>query len=179
MLLRISFLSFVAVMGLGLSGCRQQTTFINGNDFTVVRRDAAACNDVEQHGQPIALTGSRLSAPPATGGTIEDGTYVLTSSTLFTRERPHGARLLDMGKTTMVITGFIAQLIRTDPDEHERRTTVKRTSNGTTTTLETICTSGNQKATEATSTAYTAAPGQFQFITPSPAGTVVATYTKL
>jgi hypothetical protein len=162
-----------------LLGCRQQTTFINGNDFTVVRRDAAACNDVEQHGQPIALTGSRLSAPPASGGTIEDGTYVLTSSILYTRERPHGARLLDMGKTTMVITGPTAQLIRTDPDEHERRTTVKRTTEGTTTKLETVCTSGNQKNNEATSTSYSASPGQFQFITPSPAGIVVATYTKI
>lgn len=170
----------VAGSSLFAVGCRQQTTFINGNDVAV-RKDpnAPSCNDVEQHGRSIVLTGSRLSAPPATGGRIENGTYVLTSSILYTRERPHGAALLNIGRTTMVIIGEIAQLIRTDADERERRTTVKRITNGTTTTLETVCSSGSQKRTESTSTSYTATPTGFQFITPSPAGMVVATYTRV
>jgi hypothetical protein len=174
--------TFLVTLGSGLLalGCRQQTTFINGNDVAV-RKDpnAPTCNSVEQHGHSVALTSSRLSASPAIGGRIENGTYVLTSSILYTRERPHGSVLLNIGRTTMVIIGEIAQLIRTDADERERRTTVKRITNGSTTTLETVCSSGSQKQTESTSTSYTATANGFQFITPSPAGTVVATYTKV
>jgi hypothetical protein len=174
--------TFVVLIGSGLLtlGCKQQTTFINGNDVAV-RKDpnGPTCNAVEQHGHSVVLTGSRLSAPPAVGGRIENGTYVLTSSILYTRARPHGALLLNIGRTTMVIIGEIAQLIRTDAEDRERRTTVKRITNGNTTTLETVCSSGTQKQTESTSTSYTATATGFQFITPSPAGTVVATYTKV
>jgi hypothetical protein len=173
----------VSLLLMGLLSCRQTTAFISADDVTGLPKGAAAappCNEVAQHGQPIFLTGSRDVAPSPTGGTIEDGTYVLTSSILYTKARPHGARLVEMGRMTMMVKGGTSQLVRTDADEHERRTTVNRASAGTVATLETVCASPNPNKAEATvSTSYTATPTSVQFITPSPAGTMVATYTRL
>lgn len=171
---------FSLLLGPAVLGCHESTAFVNGD--SIARREGAAgapCNQLEQHGPPVYLTGSREAAPHPSGGTIADGTYVLTSSTLYTKARPHGSRLMEMGRTTMVINGDTSQLVRTDPEAHERRTTVQRTSSGTVTTLQTVCTPRQTTTAESTSTSYTVTPDGFQFITPSPAGTVVATYTRL
>ena len=165
-----------------LFACHESTAFINGDSLSSPAKaagDTASCNQLEQHGPTVFLTGSHETAPQPAGGTIEDGTYVLTSSTLYTKARPHGTKLMEMGRTTMVIAGSTSQLVRTDADEHERHTTVARETAGTVTTLHTVCTERAPSKGESTATAYTATPGSFQFIQPGPAGTVVATYTKV
>jgi hypothetical protein len=178
--MRISL--FFTVFVVGLAGCRHTTAFVSGDELIKKDANSAQCNDLEQRGEAVVLKGSRDLAPSATGGTIADGTYVLTSSTLYTKARPHGSTLLDMGKTTMVVSGPIAQLVRTDVYDRERRSTVKRVSEGTVTRLQTVCSVRNVSQAgpaETSSTSYTATPDSFQFITPGPAGTVVSTYKRL
>lgn len=163
-------------------GCHPSTAFVNGDAIASPPRaaaDEARCNELEQHGPPVALVGSRESAPLPTGGAISDGTYVLTSSTLYTKARPHGTKIMEMGRTTMVVSGATSQLVRTDSEERERRTTVQREASGTVATLHTVCTPRRPATGESTATQYTATPSSLQFINPGPAGTVVATYTKM
>jgi hypothetical protein len=173
------------VVALGLVACHRSTAYLNADDLTTTLTSAGEsppCNDVEQRGGDVELAGSREPAPQPTGGTIEDGTYVLTSSTLHTKERPHGAKLVAMGKITMVVNGSTSQLVRSTADGRERRSTVSRVSTGTVTTLETLCASPTDppRGPDATSkTGYASTRSSFQFITPGAAGTVVATYTKL
>jgi hypothetical protein len=175
----------VTVFAFGLFGCHKTTAYLNGDELISVSSTVpkiAPCNDIEQKGNDVDLSGSRDTAPTPAGGTIEDGTYVLTSSTLHTKEKPHGAKLVAMGKITMVVKGATTQMVRSTPNGRERRTTVSRESSGSEATLHTTCASPSSTSSEPESkvtTGYTATSKSFQFITPGPAGTVVSTYTKL
>jgi hypothetical protein len=173
----------VTVFAFGLFSCHKTTAYLNGDELISVSSTVpkiAPCNDIEQKGTEVDLSGSRDPAPTPTGGTIEDGTYVLTSSTLHTKDKPHGAKLVDMGRITMVVKGATTQMVRNAPNGRERRTTVDRESAGTEATLHTTCASPSSSEPESkVTTGYTATSKSFQFITPGPAGTVVSTYTKL
>lgn len=172
----------LTVLALGLCSCTKVTAYLNADDLTTAASkspNAAPCNDLEQHGDEVELAGSREAAPTPQGGTIEDGTYVLTSSTLHTKDKPHGSKIVELGKITVVVSGSTSQMVRNGTDGRERRTTVNRASSGTTATLHTTCASPTFNGSESTTTKYTATSSSFQFITPGPAGTVVATYTKL
>jgi hypothetical protein len=151
------------------------------DDFSVPRRVGnSRCNDLVQRGEEIELSGSRGAPPTAAGGTIEDGTYVLSSSTLYTHDRPDGAKLVEMGRITVVVNGTTSQLLRNTPDGRERRTTIEREASGTTTTLRTTCAWPNSSSSDPSSTtSYSATGTSFQYITPGPAGMIVSTYTKL
>ena len=171
------------VLALGLLSCHRTTAYVNADDFARVPTGSPAagpCNDLEQQGQDVDLTGSQAPAPRPAGGTILDGTYVLTSSTLHTTDKPHGTKLVRMGKITMLVNGTTSQLVRHSADGRERRTTVNRVSSGTTTTTQTTCAYPSSSESGSTATAaFTATGKALQFITPGPAGTVVATYMKL
>lgn len=170
------------VLAFGLLACHTSTAYLNGDELAgapKVSAETTPCNDVEQQGKEVDLEGSHEAAPLPTGGTIVDGTYVLTSSVLHTSDRSHGSKLVGMGRITMRVNGSTSQLVRNGADGRERRTTVNRVSSGNTTTLHTTCASP-AKGKESTSvTNYTATANTLQFITPGPAGTVVATYTRL
>jgi hypothetical protein len=171
------------IFGFGLCACHKTTTFLNADNLTRVTSgvpESTPCNDVQQQGAEVDLVGSHAAAPTPAGGTIEDGTYVLTSSTLYTKDRAHGSKLVEMGKTTMLVNGSTSQLVRSTTDGRERRTTVNRVSSGTVATLHTTCASPSATGSDGTSTTkYTATRESFQFISDGPAGTVVATYKKL
>jgi len=168
----------------GLLGCHESIAYLNADELARAPSEApnaAPCNDLEQQGADVNLRGSRAPAPTPAGGTIEDGTYVLTSSTLHSKNNSDGAMLVAMGKSTMLVSGSTSQMVRNTVNGRERRATVRRVSSGTVTTLHTTCAFPSPSASDPTSTAarYTATSSTLQFITPGPAGTVVATYTKL
>jgi hypothetical protein len=171
------------VLAFGLAACHGSTAYVSGGGLASVRQglpDAAPCNDLEQQGTEVELTASPALAPRATGGTIEDGTYVLTKSTLHTRDTPAGTKLVAFGRITMVVKSGVAQLVKTDAEGHMRRTSVKRTIAGTVTVATTTCASPvANPSPESSSVEFAATSNSVQFITPGPAGTVVATYTRL
>lgn len=172
-----------SIAALSSLGCRTSTTYLNADELARSPSDAAGsapCNDLEQHGKEVTLKGTEAPAPTPAGGTIEDGVYVLTSSTLHTKDKLMHPSLVKMGKTTMRVSGTTSQLVRNTVNGHERRTTMNRVSSGTVASLQMTCAFPSPSGSDATSTAaYTATSSTLQFITPGPAGTVVATYTKL
>lgn len=175
-------IAVVMALAVGPLSCHRTTAYLNADDLVSPSRrtnDAAPCNDIEQRGADVDLEGSRGTPPTPRGGKIEDGTYVLTRSILYTRDRPDGARLVHLGKVTLSVQGSTVQMVRSAGDGRERRTTVSRESSGTVAMLRTICSSPTSTNPEHTTTPYTASSDSFSFITPSPAGTVVSTYTKL
>jgi hypothetical protein len=171
------------VVAFGVAACHGTTSYVSGEGLATVTSaelDRGPCNSVEQRGKDVDLVGSSTAPPAPAGGTIEDGTYVLTSSVLHTKDKTSGAKLVGMGKITMLVQGPTSQLVRTGADGQVRRTTVSRVNAGDVTTSRTTCASpSSNDGKEPVSTRYTATSGMFQFITPGPAGTVVATYTKL
>jgi hypothetical protein len=169
------------VIALGLLGCHGTTAYVSGGGLAGVRGlpDSAPCNDLEQQGTEIDLIATPVAAPKPVGGAIEDGTYVLTRSALHTKDSSPGTKLVAFGKITMVVNGTTSQLVKTSADGKVRRTTVKRETTGTVTISRTTCSSPSASDSETASTEFTANGTMFQFITPGPAGTVVATYTKL
>jgi hypothetical protein len=169
------------VAAFGLVACHGTTSYVSGGGLAGVRGlpDSAPCNDVEQQGTQVDLVASPIAAPRPVGGTIEDGTYVLTRSTLHTRDASPGTKLVTFGKITMVVNGTTSQLVKTAADGVVSRTTTKRESSSTVTISRTTCSSPKASDGETASTEFTAAGGTLQFIAPGPAGTVVATYVKL
>lgn len=124
--------------------------------------------------------GAAGAAPKPTGGTIADGTYVLTALTLYTpSEKEHGAKLAALGKTTLEVKGTTSQLVRTNRDGSEQRTTVNRVNAGDDTTATTTCLSPPAKADPPTSAKLSASGTSLLLISPGPAGTAVATYKKV
>ena len=169
------------VLAFGLVACRGTISYVSGGGLSSVRGglpDEAPCNDIEQVGVPVDLIASPAAPPKASGGPIEDGTYILTRSTLHTRDTSPGAKLVAFGRITMVVKGTAAQLVKTGDDGKVRRTTVRRVSASTVTMSQTTCASPSASDSESSSTEYTATSTTLQFISPGPAGTVVATYTK-
>src|SRR5690349_8496613 len=102
------------VLALGLFACHESTAYVNADDLAGPSKapDAESCNDLEQQGKEVDLSGSRESPPTPSGGAIQDGTYVLVRSTLHTQKKAHGAKLVGMGKLTMRVNGQTSQLVR-------------------------------------------------------------------
>lgn len=179
--MRIQFVCIV--LAFGLFSCSDPPRFVNADELARAPKDAssgARCNDLVQQGDEVDLRASHAPAPKPSGGAIEDGIYVLTSTTLHTKDQLDGAMLVAMGKITMVVTGSTAQMVRSTVNGRERHTTVSREGSGIVTTLHTTCASPGPTTDGTTNMVeYTAKGSTLQFITPGPAGTVVATYTKL
>ena len=169
------------VIAFGLVACHGTTSYVSGGGLASVHGlpDNAPCNDLEQLGTEVDLIASPIASPKPVGGAIEDGTYVLTRSTLHTRDSSPGAKLVAFGRITMVVKGTTSQLVKTAADGQVRRTTVKRVSSGTVTMSQTTCASPTASDSESSSTEFTSTGNALQFISTGPAGTVVATYTKL
>jgi len=171
-------------VSLGLVACHTSIAYLNADELAKVPAtqppESAPCNELQQLGEEIDLRGSNAPAPTPTGGNIGDGIYVLTSSTLHGKEQADGAKLVGMGRITMLVNGPLSQVVRTTVKGSERRATVRRLSAGTMATLDTICTSPSAGDSEPTAQAtYTTTVGSFQLMTQGAAGTVVSTYTKL
>lgn len=172
---------FLAVSALSLMvGCHGTVQFVDGTGLAPAPGpETAACNDLTQEGEIVGLVASPDEPPVASGGVIADGTYILTSSRLHTRATQPGSTLVVFGRITMAVTGGTAQLVVTKVNGQVKRSTISRANTGTSTSSSTTCASPGPVKREATTVSYSANASGFQFISGGPAGTVVATYTKL
>lgn len=169
-------------IGLLVSSCHGTMQYVSGEGLAepLGQEAVSPCNKLEQLGAEIWLTTNSGNPPTATGGTIVDGTYVLTASTLYTKDSPSGNRIFDFGRSTILIKGGTDQVIITSPSGKERRATVRRVQTGHSSTSTSLCTSPTRnKTTGSGRTDYTATKDTVMFINPGPAGTIVATYTRL
>jgi hypothetical protein len=84
------------------AGCGSITTAPDGSSDGAADGPAdsgAPCNAVEQLGAQVAASCTDGGAPEVTGGTIADGTYVLTSATYY------GTCVTSVLAETVVVTG--------------------------------------------------------------------------
>jgi hypothetical protein len=178
--MRVLLTVVMASVALVACGAPDAPRAPSSSEAPPVASSGAPCNAVAQEAEVVDLVGSAAPAPTATGGTIEDGTYVLVGLTLHTPGgKEDGAKLATLGKTTMEIKGGTTQLVRTSRDGVEVRTTVTRANAGTNTTATTTCVTPPAKPDATTTAQYTASPTSLLLINPGPAGTSVATYRKV
>jgi hypothetical protein len=111
--------------------------------LTIPPSDAAlptACNALSLVGvAPATARGSDAGAPEATGGTIADGTYVLTEAVYYQLQIP----ALSFGRSKIVISGDTLQRIENDSDpgssDPDRTGTETINRRGSTLTLAETC----------------------------------------
>ena len=93
---------------------------------TVFIGDGGACNTIAQQApNDVKLLTSASTAPAPAGGTIVDGTYVLTAATQYDPGGMDGVWIGSFNKMTREIAGTVIQLIQTTP------TVPVQTKNGT------------------------------------------------
>lgn len=130
---------FLWVILLGCSSSAEPTPPVNAAD-TFVSSDAAgavdsvvptdtsvptadsggACNELEQLGAEVTPTAA-TGFPAMAGGTIADGTYVLTKMHVYEGTPPASA-----GAQTLVVSGSTAQLVMTRDGMTERQSVTLR-----------------------------------------------------
>lgn len=95
--------------------------------------DGGACNAIAQLADPVTTSCDPGAPPAAAGGTIADGTYVLTESHFF------GACESNVLSETLVIAQRTVQSITTDATTGQatRRSFTYKTTSGSTTLTET------------------------------------------
>jgi hypothetical protein len=71
----------------------------------------SGCNNVLQQGVAVDEIVAAPPAPADTGGTIANGTYVLTGATVYTNAKPPGTKQGTQGPTTIVISGNTIQAV--------------------------------------------------------------------
>lgn len=95
------------------------------------------CNKLTQQGQPVDALTSIGVAPTPQGGSIVDGTYVLTSATLYTNAVADGTKVLTSA-ATIEITGTSVKAVNTTGNDVTRANTTIAVS-GTDITLTPTC----------------------------------------
>jgi hypothetical protein len=132
---------------------------------------APACNTLVNDGPTVSLTVVLTAAPPANGGTVVDGTYVLSKATLYTNgvtvTPPPNAfsAVLQMAGHTMQQVGSI--------NGAESRYTSTFTVSGSNVTTEDTC-----PAPKSTTYQFTATATLLTISGASTVGTVEQTYMK-
>ena len=129
--------TLVAGAAVGQGGCKSSPTIdLADADTDAAIQDGAAggdtpaagCNSLSQLGAPVTPTCDPGSAPAAAGGTIVDGTYVLTAS------RFYGACSTEPLAETLVVAQGTVQSVATGADASAIRASVsyQLAANGTT-----------------------------------------------
>ena len=129
-----------------------------------------ACNTLVNDGPTVSLMLSTATAPPATGGTVVDGTYVLSGATAYTNggvtAPPTSFRAV------MQIAGNIMQQVGTFNGAEQRYTSTFSTSGSNVTTMDTC------PAPKTATHQFIATATNIHIIDSSAVGTVEQTYTK-
>ncbi len=97
------------------------------------------CNTLGQQGAKLDVTGSKANPPAASGGTVADGTYVLTGSKLYGAAVPEGPITgASSPATTVEVKGTTYNSIITRPTGDSRTTSTLAVS-GVNATLTATC----------------------------------------
>lgn len=170
----------------------QTSPVVPGSDSGGEERDAATaadtgagdagatCNDVAQLGAHVDYVSSTTPAETPAGGTVIDGTYVLTKFVIHTPAFADGTVLLPIGKTTAVIGGGTMRIVLTDPQGAVKRTNETLTLAGMAVTTASACTFPQVDAAAAPRTGkFTATATTFTIFLDTPNGPIVNEYTKM
>jgi len=132
------------------------------------RAGASACNALAGDAPAVTTTSSSAKVPPAAGGQLSDGTYVLSAMTIYT---PLPIPSMSLS-TVMQVTGSTIQQVATMNGQEKRFTTSFSTSGSSITMADTcpVAKSGIY--------GYTATPTEFRMYLNSPIGKIEQTYTK-
>jgi|GEM_PF-4339697 len=130
--------------------------------------EGGACNALVQPAEAVPVVAEPSEAPPATGGALANGTYVLRASTLYTRAGgaagPTGAE----GRMVIAVNGSVIDTVR---DGERRRGTF--TIDGNTLEIKTTCPAGGSDETE-----YSATPNEIRVYVRRSNGTLVQTFAN-
>lgn len=113
--------SFAFLFAFGLAGCASETITTGGAPDPEQRDPNEPCSTLTNVAQPVEIVNQAGDAPPATGGVIASGTYVVTSAVRYTgaagQTGPSGQKV----QMTVRITGQDAESIF---DNVPRRATI-------------------------------------------------------
>jgi hypothetical protein len=131
-------------------------------------RAGSKCNALVGDAPAITSTNSPAQVPTPAGGTLSDGTYVLTSTTIYTALPFPGMKL----RSVMQITGNTIQQVATMNGD-EKRFTTSFTTAGSSIVMTDTC-----PARKTGTYTFTATPTELRMYLTSPMGKIEQTYTK-
>jgi hypothetical protein len=138
------------------------------------------CNAVPQQSATITSSCVADPLPTATGGVVEDGTYVLQSLTYYGHDCPPSP---DIERITWVVCGtqweLVEDIVAPDGGIQIVRLDLTRTSQGSMLSSNITCRPGTSQPTMADPQSYSAMPGRYSVQIKGPNGTRVDTFTKL
>jgi hypothetical protein len=133
-----------------------------------VNRSRSTCNALVSDAPSVMSTNSPGKVPAATGGTLSDGTYVLSSMTVYTAMPFPGIMVSSM----MQVSGNTIQQVANMNGEEKRFTTSFTIAGASIAMMDTCPTrkSGNYT--------FSATPTELRMYLTSPLGKIEQTYTK-
>ncbi len=140
----------------------------------------ATCNELAQQGVPVVVTTTQSPAPAAAGGTIADGTYVLTTAKIWGSTEPEGSSPGAAAAQTWSFRGATLDMVQTTA----KAKTVSRSSGtiapagNTKLSLKQTCSYPASAAGSALTTPFTATSTTLSLYTPNGLATYELTYTK-
>jgi hypothetical protein len=141
--------------------------------------DMQTCNAVPQQSPTITSSCVPAALPPAEGGIVEDGTYVLQSLTYYGGPCPPSP---DVERITWVVCGtqweLVEDLVAPDGGVDVVRLNLARPAQGSMLTSNITCKPGATKPVMADPQAYTASPGRFSVQIKAASGTRIDTFIK-
>lgn len=130
----------------------------DADDGAVVDSGPAGCNDLAYGSAVLTIQDDPIATPAATGGTVSDGTYNLSTYTHYTGVGgSSGAGTLTL-RSTVRITGNKIDILRRDYTNVEKRWSGTFVTSGTTITINYTC-----PAASSESGGYSAAPSKFAY----------------
>jgi hypothetical protein len=141
------------------------------------------CNEVDQRGSMVPARQVFEAAPPASGGAVQNGTYVLTALRHYVPESHRNDASAYVMKATIVIDGPRMDTVADDGEGETRETFTIDGSNSTLWVARTCFHDSTEgKATFRGSRSdpyeYTATSTTIVLMRPMPSGTVALEYTK-
>jgi hypothetical protein len=194
-------LGLVSIVAVALAACSSETTTSARNpdpdvDTSPAEPSGAAetvdasdgsdasanpqCNDVKQAGSVVELVVTKAALPVAAGGTLANGTYVLTSAKWYgATPLPEGEPLAQLERTTLVVRGTVFESVQSGDSTTEHRKSGTLTTSGASSSLTPTC-SYPESPGDPVTRSYTATPTTLTFVggPPYQGGQILTTYTK-
>jgi hypothetical protein len=127
----------VAAIALGIAGCSSTSSNSSTSSSSPGSDGSTACNDLVDDAAAVEGTEVAASAPVASGGSIADGTYVLTAVTAFTGPGGATGDTGVMASAVLVIAGTTMQQVGRINGQESRYTTTITTSGTRVSTMDT------------------------------------------
>jgi hypothetical protein len=157
----------------------EDATSSEASACSLVPTGPETCNAVLQQSAVITSSCTPDALPPAQGGTVDDGTYVLKSLTYYAGQCPPSP---DVERITWVVCGtqweIVEDLLAPDGGTQNIRLNLTRANQANMLSSSITCRPGGQPSM-ADAQAYTASPGKFVVQVKTATGTRIDTFTKI